>query len=129
MRGLLRSPSGRVTNLTLLVALLLAVATGFGAVATGSARGRWVVIAHGIAAVAVVLLIPWKTRVVRAGLRQKRPSSRVHAGGGRADCKSRRLGYGLSRWVSLLLAALAVTTLVFGIGYTTGLVRSVGDFA
>jgi DMSO/TMAO reductase YedYZ molybdopterin-dependent catalytic subunit len=106
MRGLLRPPSGRVTNLTLLAALLLAVATGFGAVATGSARGRWVVIAHGIAAVAVVLLIPWKSRVVRAGLRQKRPT----------------------RWVSLLLAGLVGTTLVFGLGYTTGLVRSVGDF-
>src|SRR5205814_1183554 len=72
----------------------------------GSARGRWVVVAHGIAAVAVVLLIPWKSRVVRAGLRQKRST----------------------RWVSLLLAGLVGATLVFGLGYTTGLVRSVGDF-
>jgi hypothetical protein len=51
----LHAPSGRATNLTLLVALLLAFATGTGAVATGSARGRWVVIAHGIVGLAVIL--------------------------------------------------------------------------
>jgi DMSO/TMAO reductase YedYZ molybdopterin-dependent catalytic subunit len=106
MRGLLRPPSGRLTNVTLLAALLLAFATGVGAVTTGSARGRWVVVAHGIVAVAVVLLVPWKTRVVRAGLRRARAS----------------------RWVSLLMAALAVATLFFGFGYATGALRSVGDF-
>ena len=55
---------------------------------------------------AVVLLIPWKSRVARAGLRRAR----------------------LSRWASLLLAALALITLIAGLGYATGLVRSVaGD--
>ena len=100
-------PAGRLTNLTLFVALLLTFATGVGAVATGSARGRWVVIAHGVVAIAVILLIPWKSRVIRRGLRRHR----------------------LSRWASLLLAALALTTLVFGLGYTTGLVRSIGGIA
>jgi DMSO/TMAO reductase YedYZ molybdopterin-dependent catalytic subunit len=104
MRRYPRPPSGRLTNVTLLVALALALATGVGAVASGSGRGRWVVVAHGIAAVAVVLLVPWKTRVVRAGLRRARPS----------------------RWLSLVLAALAVVTLFFGFGYATGLLRSVG---
>jgi DMSO/TMAO reductase YedYZ molybdopterin-dependent catalytic subunit len=94
--------NGRRTNLALLVALLLAFATGVGAVATGSPRGRWVVLAHGAAAVAVVLLVPWKGRVVRFGLRRARPS----------------------RWLSLLMAALAVTALLAGFGYATGLVRS-----
>jgi len=94
----------RRTNLALFVALALAFATGVGAVATGSARGRWIVLAHGVAAVAVVLLIPWKTRVVRGGLRRARPT----------------------RTLSLLLAGLAVTALAFGFGYATGLVRSVG---
>ncbi|HEU4425383.1 MAG TPA: hypothetical protein VFR67_22855, partial [Pilimelia sp.] len=84
-RAVLRAPSGRVTNLSLLLALLVTFATGVGAVGTGSARGRWVVVAHGIAAVAVILLIPWKTRVVRYGLRRRRAT----------------------RWLSLLLAALA----------------------
>jgi DMSO/TMAO reductase YedYZ molybdopterin-dependent catalytic subunit len=101
---LARGPAGRTTNLTLFVALLLAFATGVGAVATGSPRGQWVVVAHGLAAVAVILLIPWKGRVVRRGLRRAR----------------------LSRWASLLLAALAVTTLVAGIGYATGIMQSVG---
>ncbi len=97
----------RRTNLGLFVALALALATGTGAVATGSARGRWIILAHGVAAVAVVLLIPWKTRIVRYGLRRARPT----------------------RWLSLLLAALAVTALLFGFGYATGLVRSVGGLA
>jgi len=96
-------PSARVTNLWLLVALALAFATGTGAVATGSARGRWVVIAHGIAAMLVILLIPWKGRVVRAGLRRARPT----------------------RWLSLALAALALIAVAAGLGYATGLVRSV----
>jgi len=99
-----RGMSWRRTNVALFVALALAFATGVGAVATGSARGRWIVIGHGVAAVLVVLLIPWKTRVVRGGLRRARPT----------------------RWLSLLLAALAVTAVTFGFGYATGLVRSVG---
>jgi hypothetical protein len=52
---------------------------------------------------AVVLLVPWKSRVVRGGLRRAR----------------------LSRWLSLLLAALALFTLFAGLGYSTGLVRSI----
>jgi DMSO/TMAO reductase YedYZ molybdopterin-dependent catalytic subunit len=96
--------SARLTNLTLFVALLVVFATGAGAVASGTAAGRWVVIAHGAGGLLVVLLIPWKLRVVRAGLRQARAS----------------------RWLSLLLAALAVAALLIGIGYSTGAVRTVG---
>jgi DMSO/TMAO reductase YedYZ molybdopterin-dependent catalytic subunit len=98
---------GRMTNLTLLMALLLTFATGVGAVATGSASGRWVVIAHGVVGIGLVLLIPWKSQVIRRGLRRRRPS----------------------RWASLLLASLAVTTLLLGLGHTTGLLRSVGGVA
>jgi hypothetical protein len=98
-----RGPGGRRTNLALLVALLLAFATGVGSVAAGSTGGRWVVVAHGVVALAVVLLLPWKGRVVRRGLRRARRT----------------------RWLSLLLAVLVVTTLLAGIGYTTGLVRTV----
>jgi DMSO/TMAO reductase YedYZ molybdopterin-dependent catalytic subunit len=101
---LVRGPAPRVTNLAVLVALLLAFATGIGAVATGSTGGRWVVIAHGIVAMAVVLLVPWKGRVVRRGLRRPR----------------------WTRALSLLLAALTVASLLTGIGYTTGLVHSIG---
>lgn len=104
VRRRLRAPNSRVTNLTLFLALIAAFGTGAGATATGSERGRWISIAHGIVGMAIILLIPWKGRVVRAGLRRARAT----------------------RWLSLLLAALAVTTVLFGVGYSTGLVRSVG---
>src|SRR5215469_8478495 len=102
VRMLLRPP-GRQTNQALLVVLLLAFGTGVATVAIGSPDGAWVAIGHGICGMAVVLLIPWKSRVVRAGLRRAR----------------------LSRGLSLLLAALALVTLFAGLGYATGLVRSI----
>src|SRR5262245_33158883 len=102
LRRLLR-PTGRQTNLALLVVLLFAFGTGVAAVAIGSPDGAWVAIGHGIGGIAVGLLISWKSRVVRGGLRRAR----------------------LSRWLSLLLAALALFTLIAGLGYATGLVRSI----
>jgi len=101
-----RRVPARVTNLTLLAALLLVFATGVGAVANGTERGRWIVIGHGAAGLLVVLMIPAKLVVVRAGLR-------LHP---------------YTRWLSLGLAALAVAALLFGIGHSTGLVRSLGGF-
>src|SRR5215468_11194421 len=101
-RRLLRSP-GRQTNQALLVVLLFAFGTGVATVAIGSPDGAWVAIGHGICGMAVLLLIPWKSRVVRGGLRRAR----------------------LSRWLSLLLAVLALFTLIAGLGYATGLVRSI----
>jgi DMSO/TMAO reductase YedYZ molybdopterin-dependent catalytic subunit len=98
-----RGPGGRRTNLALLVALLVAFATGIGSEAAGSPGGRWVVIAHGVVAMAVVLLVPWKSRVVRRGLRRGRDS----------------------RWASLVLATVAVVVVVVGIASTTGLVRTI----
>src|SRR5215211_4191598 len=100
----MRAPPARMTNLALLAALLLAFATGTGVVAAGSPPGRWVALAHGVVGVAVVLLIPWKTTIIRRGLRRARRS----------------------RWASLLLAALASITVLTGLGYATGPLRSVG---
>ena len=100
---MLLRPPGRQTNQALLIVLLFAFATGIATVAIGSPNGAWVAIGHGICGMAVVLLIPWKSRVVRGGLRRAR----------------------LSRWLSLLLAALALVTLAAGLGYATGLVRSI----
>jgi len=99
----LRRPPARQTNQALLVVLLLAFGTGVATVAIGSPNGAWAAAGHGICGVAVVLLIPWKSRVVRGGLRRAR----------------------LSRWLSLLLAALALCALIAGFGYATGLVRSI----
>jgi hypothetical protein len=102
-RRILRAPAGRITNQTLLVALVLVFGTGVATVAIGSASGRWVAIAHGIAGLVILWLVPWKSRVVKGGLRRGRPS----------------------RWASLLLAALVVITFVAGVGYATGLMRSI----
>ncbi len=102
-RAISRAPAGRITNQTLLVALVLVFGTGVATVAVGSASGRWVAIAHGIAGLVILFLVPWKSRVVKGGLRRGRPS----------------------RWASLLLAALVVITFVAGVGYATGLVRSI----
>lgn len=96
--------SVRLTNLSLLVALLVALGTGAGAMAAGTASGRWVVIAHGVAAMTVILLVPWKSVVIRRGLRRRRPG----------------------RHASLLLTALLAVTVLAGLGYATGVVRSVG---
>jgi Oxidoreductase molybdopterin binding domain len=45
LRAILRSPAGRITNQTLLVALVLVFGTGVATVAIGSASGRWAAIA------------------------------------------------------------------------------------
>src|SRR3954463_8835352 len=104
LRAVRRRLPARVTNLTLLVALALAFATGVGAVATGSARGRWIVLAHGTVTAVVVVLAPAKGRIVRAGLRQRR----------------------LGRAASLALAVLTVAAVVAGVAHSTGVVRSLG---
>lgn len=102
-RRILRAPAGRITNQTLLVALVLVFGTGVATVAIGSSSGRWAAIAHGIAGLLILLLVPWKSRVIRGGLRRGRST----------------------RWGSLLLAALVVITFGAGLGYATGLVRSI----
>src|SRR4051794_353042 len=99
LRAVRRRLPARVTNLTLLVALVLVFATGVGAVATGSARGRWIVLGHGAFAALVVVLAPAKIRIVRAALRRHRAS----------------------RFASLLLAALIVVALVAAALPATGL--------
>jgi hypothetical protein len=69
-RRILRAPAGRITNQTLLVALVLVFGTGVATVAIGSPSGRWAAIAHGIAGLVILLLVPWKSRVIRGGLRR-----------------------------------------------------------
>src|SRR4029450_11695695 len=75
-RPVMRAPPPRITNLALLVALLVAFASGVGAVSAGTASGRWVAVVHGVVGVAVVLLVPWKSMIVRRGLRRPRRGRR-----------------------------------------------------
>jgi len=102
-KRLLVPRSWRATNLGLFAVLGLAFATGLGAVATGSGRGAWVVVAHGVVGVAVVLLLPAKGRVVDRGLRRRRPN----------------------RGMSIALAVLALGSLAFGFASATGVLREV----
>lgn len=90
--------AGRRTNLALLVALVVAMGTGVAAFAVGTAAGRAVVVAHGMAGIAVVLLTPWKQQIVRRGLRR---SHRAHRAG-------------------LVLLALIVLTVATGVAHAVG---------
>jgi hypothetical protein len=90
--------TGRRTNLGLLVALVVATGTGVGAFAVGTPSGRAVVVAHGVAGLAVVVLAPWKQRIVRRGLRR-----------GRRDA-----------WAGLALLGAVALALVSGVAHAAG---------
>lgn len=99
-----RLPAGRRTNLALLLLLVGAVATGGTAFAIGTELGRWVVVAHGAAGLAIVLLAPWKGAISARGLRRRREGS----------------------WASVVLAGLVTVTLATGFGHSTGIARTFG---
>lgn len=65
--------AGRRTNVALLVLLAAALATGTIAFGVGSAAGRAVLIAHGVVGLAMLLLGPWKSAIVRRGIKRRRP--------------------------------------------------------
>lgn len=90
--------AGRRTNLALLVALLIAMGTGVGAFAVGTATGRAVVVSHGVAGIAVAVLAPWKQQIVRRGLRRRRRA----------------------RWAGLALLVTTVVTLASGVAQAVG---------
>lgn len=96
--------AGRRTNLALLWCMIFAVATGVGAFTVGTRAGAWVVIAHGILALAIVVLIPWKTSIISRGI-----------GRGRSG-----------RAMSVMLTAVVVGSLVSGFGLVTGVLDTVG---
>lgn len=95
-------PNGRRTNVALLALLPVALLTGTVAFAVGTpAAARVVVVVHGAVGLGVVVLAPWKSAVVRRGLRRGRRG-----------------------WeASVLLAVLAVTTVVTGVAHAGGLVH------
>ena len=64
--------AGRRTNLSLLAASLLALITGVGAFIVGTPAGRWVIVSHGVAALAIVALTPWKSVVAKRGMSRRR---------------------------------------------------------
>ncbi|MGJ7439873.1 molybdopterin-dependent oxidoreductase [Aquipuribacter sp. MA13-6] len=92
----------RLTNLALLLVLALVLLSGVGSWLVGEPTQAWVVVAHGVGGLLVVLLVRWKAPVIRSGW-----------------SRSRR-----SRWLSAALAALTVLALLTGVLHSTGLVTA-----
>ncbi len=88
----------RRANLTLLLALGLAFASGVLALLVSIGSAGPVVFLHGAAGIAVVALVRWKVPIARRGIRRARPD----------------------RVLALMLAALAVATLATGIAHAFG---------
>lgn len=74
-----RGSSGRRTNLALAVLLPLVVLTGGLSFAVGVDTQVDPAAVHGVLALAVALLTPWKSAIVRRGLRRRRPSRYISA--------------------------------------------------
>jgi DMSO/TMAO reductase YedYZ molybdopterin-dependent catalytic subunit len=95
----------RQTNLALLVAVLAALATGGLAFAAGTGWARPVLVGHALAGLAVLVLAPWKSAVVRRGL-------------------ARRAGAG--RWASVTFGVLVLVAVAAGVGHATGALAGLG---
>jgi membrane protein YdbS with pleckstrin-like domain len=96
--------AGRRTNIALLVLLPLAFATGWLAFGTGTIwPARVVTIAHAVAGIALVALIPWKQLIVRRGLVRR--------------SKNRTRGV-LVKSLSLFLAVFVLLSLIGGLAHS-----------
>jgi hypothetical protein len=98
--------AGRGTNLGLLLATVLAIVSGAAAFVVGTAAGTWVIVAHGVIALVIVVLTPWKSVIARRGLLRKRPG----------------------RPWSLLVTAAVLVTLASGGGLVSGEIDAIGPF-
>lgn len=97
--------AGRRTNLALFGLLAAAFLSGALAFAIGTAWwNRWMVLAHGIAGLAIVGLAPWKSLIARRGLRRDRSG----------------------RTISLAFSVLVTLALVAGFLHSTGLAVMLG---
>ena len=97
--------NGRQANLLLLVVVPLAAATGFLMFMLGSGPVWPVAILHGVVALLVVVLVPWKSMVVRRGLhRSSRPGQKRPEG----------------VFTSVLLGITVVLALLTGLAHIAG---------
>jgi DMSO/TMAO reductase YedYZ molybdopterin-dependent catalytic subunit len=85
--------------------LVAALVSGGLAFAAGTGWGGPVVVGHGLAGLAVLVLAPWKSVIVRRGL-------------------ARRSGAG--RWVSVAFGVLVLTAVAAGLAHATGALASLG---
>lgn len=98
--------AGRRTNLTLLWTTVLALVTGVVAFAIGTPSGRWITIAHGVLALSIVVLLPWKSLIAGRGWQRGRSG----------------------RFVSLFTSLLLGGALATGIALVTGAADRLGPF-
>lgn len=96
----------RRTNLALAALLVVAAVSGIAANTVGTDRPVDLIAVHGVAAVGILLLTPWKSAVVRSGWSRVRPAA----------------GWSRSRRWSAVLLALVAATLLSGLAHATGLV-------
>lgn len=98
--------AGRRTNLALLWASLLALVSGVATFTVGTGAGGWVIVAHGVIALAIVALAPWKSMIARRGLPRRRQG----------------------RLWSIGLTAAVLLTLGTGVLLVTGEMGAIGPF-
>jgi DMSO/TMAO reductase YedYZ molybdopterin-dependent catalytic subunit len=91
--------NGRQANLALLIVVPLATASGFGMFVFSSGQVWPIAVLHGAVGLAVVVLVPWKSMVVRRALRRARRPGRA---------------------TSLLLTVATVVALVTGLAHLGG---------
>ena len=97
--------TARRVDLLLGIAATIAVGTGLASWAVGTSWGRWLTVSHALAGLSLLVLAPAKLRgSVRTGLKRRRAT----------------------RWLSMLLGALIVATIVLGVLHATGLWHGVG---
>ena len=97
--------TSRRVDVLLAVAVTVAAATGLASWAVGIGWARWVTIVHALAGLSLLALAPAKLRgSVRTGIKRRRAT----------------------RWLSMLLGLLVVSTVVLGVLHATGLWHGVG---
>lgn len=107
--------TGRQANLALLVVVPLAALTGFAMFLLGSGPVWPVAILHGVVGLLVVVLVPWKSVVVRRGLRRlRRPSVVASLALGASVVLA--LVTGLAHVEGVLFASAPITTLQLHVG-------------
>lgn len=95
----------RWTNLALAGLLAGAFFTGWLGFGFGTSPARWSLLVHALTGLGLIVLIPWKSIVVRHGLQRRRP------------------GW----WASVIFSGLVALSLAAGLMHSTGTVRWVGD--
>ena len=96
--------NGRRTNLALGILLIGSVCSGLASNTIGVDWPLDLATVHGVMALAILALAPWKSLVIRRGLRRRRKGN----------------------WTSLVLLGLTLTALTSGIIHATGLTTHLG---